>query len=85
MSLIKNEVPKMEKPNCYRCRHHRKIIGDVRLQCINPKIGKESFGVKGNPQAIKYDWFRWPSNFDPVWLMQCNGFEPIYKGVLNAQ
>ena len=33
--------------------------------------------VKGNPQGITGGWFCHPLNFDPVWLEECNGFEPV--------
>lgn len=32
--------------------------------------------VKGNSHGIKSGWFNHPFNFDPVWLEECNGFEP---------
>lgn len=40
--------------------------------------------VKGHEQGIRRGWFSWPHNFDPVWLVACNGFEaraPITKGL----
>ena len=36
---------------------------------------KTKLGVTGNPHGIKHGWFLWPANFDPVWLLSCNGFE----------
>ena len=35
-----------------------------------------TLGIKGHPVGIKKGWFMWPANFDPVWLLSCNGFEP---------
>lgn len=32
-------------------------------------------GISGNEIGIRHGWFMWPSNFDPVWLQSCNGFE----------
>lgn len=31
-------------------------------------------GVEGNAHGIRKGWFAWPVNFDPVWLLSCNGF-----------
>ena len=30
--------------------------------------------VTANPHGIKMGWFIWPINFDPVWLLSCDGF-----------
>ena len=31
--------------------------------------------IKGDEHGIKRGWFSWPSNYDPVWLLNCDGFE----------
>lgn len=31
--------------------------------------------IRGNPIGIRRGWFLWPANFDPVWLLNCDGFE----------
>ena len=31
--------------------------------------------VRGDPRGIKKGWFNHPFNFDPTWLIECNGFE----------
>ncbi|MBC8458076.1 MAG: hypothetical protein H8D67_08795 [Deltaproteobacteria bacterium] len=36
-------------------------------------------GIKGHPQGIRAGWFSWPANFDPTWLLNCDGFEPKEK------
>lgn len=28
----------------------------------------------GNDIGIREGWFFWPLNFNPVWLISCNGF-----------
>jgi hypothetical protein len=35
--------------------------------------------IKGNAHGIRSGWFYWPFNFDPVWLENCEGFEPKNK------
>jgi hypothetical protein len=31
--------------------------------------------VMGDRTGIRRGWFNWPLNFDPVWLLTCDGFE----------
>ena len=35
----------------------------------------QSLNVKGNLQGIRNGWFMWPADFDPTWLLTCDGFE----------
>lgn len=90
----------MDKPNCYKCRHRRKVAGDAHSICEHPAVelvkddvfsqilrlfglaGKpvpvravSGLNVTGNPHGIGRGWFNWPWNFDPVWLLTCDGFE----------
>ena len=34
----------------------------------------KKLGIKGHSQGIRSGWFMWPANFDPTWLLECNGF-----------
>lgn len=38
------------------------------------KEAEKKLGIEGHPQGIKSGWFMWPANFDPTWLVNCNGF-----------
>ena len=58
------------KLNCYKCAHRRSISGDCHSKCAN-----SSAKVEGHPCGIKNGWFRWPNNFDPNWLISCDGFK----------
>lgn len=40
---------------------------------------QKRLNVYGQGHGIKMGWFMWPLNFDPVWLMSCNGFESKEK------
>lgn len=31
--------------------------------------------VEGDEHGKKNGWFNWPTNFDPIWLRKCTGFE----------
>ena len=58
-----------QRPDCYKCVHRMTIVGDAHSRCNNFKAK-----VVGNPYGIRSGWFRWPLNFDPAWLEQCDGF-----------
>lgn len=59
----------MDKPNCYKCVHRLTIPGDAHTRCNN-----HSAKVTGHETGIRRGWFMWPLNFDPTWLMSCDGF-----------
>lgn len=33
--------------------------------------------VEGHPHGVAMSWFAWPFNFDPTWLLRCDGFERL--------
>ena len=35
----------------------------------------EGIKVVGHPHGIRRGWFAWPMNFDPAWLLECDGFQ----------
>jgi hypothetical protein len=34
-----------------------------------------SLNIEADPHGIRSGWFCWPINFDPVWLISCDGFK----------
>lgn len=48
-------------------------MSDAHSCCKNSKTRAE-LGIKGNDYGIRRGWFFWPSNFDPVWLENRDGF-----------
>lgn len=38
-------------------------------------ISADAMGIQGKKWGIDHGWFIWPFNFDPVWLLTCDGFE----------
>ena len=42
---------------------------------IAPMPSVDGLKVSGDPHGIRRGWFAWPYNFDPVWLVECNGFK----------
>ena len=62
----------MTKLQCYSCRYRRDIPGDQHSQCMNMNAR-----VEGKTNGISMGWFFWPFNFDPVWLISCDGHEPV--------
>lgn len=59
----------MEKPKCYQCVHRLEIAGSVHSRCNN-----HDANVTGSERGVRSGWFRWPLNYDPVWLVSCDGF-----------
>jgi hypothetical protein len=60
-----------KRPNCYECAYRGRIPGDAHSSC-----GNNAASVTGNEHGINSGWFRWPVNFDPTWLISCDGFRP---------
>ena len=59
------------KPDCYKCIHRRNVPGDAHSRCAAPDGTK----AEGGQAGIRRGWFLWPFNFDPVWLVSCDGFQ----------
>lgn len=59
-----------QKPDCYKCIHRRNVPGDRHSSCMNIHAD-----VDAELHGIKKGWFIWPFNFDPIWLINCNGFK----------
>jgi hypothetical protein len=34
----------------------------------------KALGITAHAQGIRGGWFHWPMNFDPRWLLSCDGF-----------
>ena len=60
-----------EKASCYKCEYQRGIPGNCHIRCANTTANAE-----GHEQGKRGGWFRWPANFDPIWLVSCDGFSP---------
>lgn len=79
----------MKKPNCYNCKYRRNIPGDAHSCCAYPGNDSNMFtglfskenqknarklNIEVDQHGIEMGWFLWPVNFDPVWLIRCDGF-----------
>ena len=42
-----------------------------------PAIGQAvaELGIDAVAHGVRSGWFNWPWDFDPTWLLTCNGFE----------
>ena len=58
-----------QKPDCYKCVHRLDVPGDAHSRCNN-----HNAKVTGDAHGVRSGWFHWPVNFDPTWLVSCNGF-----------
>lgn len=79
---------------CYECKYRGTIPGDAHSCCRYPgtatdildlfdpqnKEMAKKLNINGDLNGIKAGQFRWPVNFDPVWLTNCDGFESKNKG-----
>ena len=57
---------------CYECKHSRPIEGDCHIKCAN-----KDATVTGHHIGKENGWFLWPVNFDPSWLVHCDGFKEV--------
>jgi len=60
------------KPNCYKCKYRGTIPGDAHSTCSNTRAN-----VEGDDYGKRSGWFNYPLNFDPTWLIKCDGFKKI--------
>jgi hypothetical protein len=70
------EETKPSKPDCYKCVHCQGNAGTCHKRCNN--IAAK---VTGHEHGIRKGWFMWPLNFDPTWLISCDGFSDDPKDV----
>lgn len=88
------------KANCYDCIYRGSVPGDAHSCCNHPgnETGLLDFFSKANmtnisklhiqaeQHGVVSGWFFWPVNFDPVWLINCDGFTPkVKEGKENAE
>ncbi len=47
-----------------------------------PSKAHGMLNIKGNEHGINSGWFIWPYDFDPTWLLNCDGFKakPEFDG-----
>ena len=73
--------------NAHSCCNHPELGGksDNQFSAMAATMtgkylaAEAKLNVVGDPHGIKSGWFCWPANFDPVWLLACNGFEAKIK------
>ena len=68
----------MDKPKmmdkCYKCKYRGAAAFSYHSSCMHPN--RDECNIKINEHGKKNGWFNWPANFDPLWLENCDGFEP---------
>ena len=50
------------------------ILAGARHVPLPPPPEAVALNVSGIPHGIARGWFSWPHNFDPTWLLTCDGF-----------
>ena len=77
------------KANCYKCEYRGTVPGDTHSCCKYPgnETGMLDFfskksaenatilNIQADPHGVRSGWFIWPINFDPIWLLNCDGFK----------
>lgn len=65
---------------CYDCKYTGNVPGSAHNTCNHPKadfigtlMGKNPLGITAKSHGVEMGWFMWPINFDPVWLINCDG------------
>ncbi len=71
MSIVEAEKKGDTMKECYKCVHRELIPGSTHSSCKKRPLPE----VEGKPHGIRMGWFFWPFDFDPVWLVKCDGFE----------
>ena len=59
-----------KKPNCRTCVHRLSVPGSAHSRCNVGPTAK----VVGNLMGVKRGWFRWPMDYDPVCLQECDSW-----------
>lgn len=75
-------------PDCYKCKHQRRSQwSGSHSSCAHPLASlfdeNHALNIQAKPHGIAMGWFTWPADFDPVWLVNCDGFAE--KEVPNGQ
>lgn len=53
----------------------RLITPMLLMHGIQTAPAMKRLNVMGDATGIRRGWFLWPLNFDPAWLLTCDGFE----------
>ena len=60
---------------------HPKVISNnntiFKMATTTFKSSAMELNIKANMNGVRNGWFLWPTNFDPGWLENCDGFEKI--------
>ena len=90
-----SEKKQKSAPKCYSCVYRRKSEWSAHSKCVFPgnktdlvsifSVDNKNFenaeklGIVVNRTGIVNGWFNWPIDFDPVWLINCNGYKQKEK------
>jgi len=66
------KVKKQEK-KCWDCKYRDEVVGSCHSSCKHPQ--PKRINIQCFKRGIEGGWFAFPCNFDPTWLITCDGFE----------
>lgn len=64
------------------CRHPLVKQDDNPFGALGDMLSGKNIGamkqlnIKADATGVRKGWFMWPANFDPVWLLNCDGHAP---------
>ena len=73
--LINNAHSQCVHPDTFKEMPHfmAKVAGSRRAYTD----GAQPLHIDAVPHGLTSGWFAWPLNFDPVWLLNCDGHTPL--------
>lgn len=72
--------------DCHSCCNYpgtdSSLLGFTMNSGQNVKVA-EKINLRCNSHGFNSGWFYWPSNFDPAWLTNCDGYTKVEDNVVN--
>lgn len=53
----------------------RELLASIAVQTFKQPLTIGKLKVDFDPYGIRMGWCNWPINYDPLWVVSCNGFE----------
>lgn len=64
-----------KKKTCYECAYRGECPGSAHIRCKFDWSKSKLNQPEGNPHGIRNGWWKFPLNYDPVWMQgQCKAY-----------
>ena len=76
VTYISNFINLLLDGDAHSCCKYPENDPDMFTGMFSPKnmMNAAKLNITADPHGIRSGWFMWPVNFDPVWLLTCDGF-----------